>query len=270
MSEKYLNRSDAPISDKVWEQIDKTVVAAAKTRLTARKLISIQGPFGLGTKALPTKDHSIEEGAAENVKLSSSCWTPLTLIQSSFCLSIRDIAAYEETGTPLDLCNVAKAAIDCAQQEDDIIFHGLPAIKATGLMNTGGCQTMNLKPWDNIGAAAEDLMWAASMLDNEGFHGPYSLALSVNLYNMLFRRYPQADTEMKHISQFITDGIVKTSSISSGGLLLSSYATCICICIGQDITAGFVGPSDGKYEFTISETIALKLTLPKAVCVLNK
>ncbi|MEN6386859.1 MAG: family 1 encapsulin nanocompartment shell protein [Phycisphaerales bacterium] len=270
MSEKYLNRSDAPISEKVWEQIDKTVVAAAKTRLTGRKLLCTQGPFGLGTKALPSNDEPITENIPENVELSYSCWTPLTLIRSSFKLSIRDIAAHEETGTPLDLTSVAKAAIDCAQQEDNLIFCGLPKIKLNGLLNTQGCQSMNLKSWDDIGAAAEDIMWASSMLDNEGFHGPYSLALSVNLYNMLFRRYPQADTEMKHISQFITDGIIKTPSISSGGILLCSYGTCTCICIGQDLTAGFVGPADGKYEFSISETVALKLSMPKAICVLNK
>jgi uncharacterized linocin/CFP29 family protein len=75
---------------------------------------------------------------------------------------------------------------------------------------------------------------------------------------------------MKLISQFITDGIIKTSSIPSGGVLLAGCGTCLCIYIGQDISAGFVGPVDGQYEFTISETIALRLSLPKAVCVLNK
>ncbi|HAL45593.1 MAG: hypothetical protein A2Y12_13765 [Planctomycetes bacterium GWF2_42_9] len=269
MSEKHLNRGDAPISEKLWQLIDHTVIAAAKTRMSARKIITAQEPMGLGIKAIPTNDCIIEENTP-GVKLSTSCWTPLTLIQSGFKLSVRDIAAYEETGTPINLCNAAKAAIAVAEQEDNLIFNGLSAIKLNGLLNTSGCQTMNLKSWDDIGAAAEDIMWAASMLDNEGFHGPYTLALSINLYNMLFRRYPQSDTEYKHLSQFVTDGIIKTSTIKNGGVLLASHGSCICICLGQDITAGFIGPAGGEYEFTVSESVALKLNLPKAVCILNK
>jgi uncharacterized linocin/CFP29 family protein len=237
--------------------------------MSARKIITAQEPMGLGTKAIPSNDYIIEANTP-GVTLSTSCWTPLTLIQSTFKLSIRDIAAHEETGTPINLCNVAKAAIAVAEQEDNLIFHGLPAIKLKGLLDHEGCQSMSLKSWDNIGAAAEDIMWAASMLDNEGFHGPYTLALSVNLYNMLFRRYPQANTEYKHISQFVTDGIIKTSSIKSGGVLLASHGSCICICLGLDITAGFIGPVEGEYEFIVSESAALKLNLPKAVCILNK
>ncbi|HBG27172.1 MAG: hypothetical protein A2Y10_07355 [Planctomycetes bacterium GWF2_41_51] len=269
MSDKYLQRKDAPISEKVWQQIDQTVVAAAKTSLSGRKLINTQGPFGLGIKAIPSIDQPIEDKIHDDLKLSYNCWTPLILIQSSFKLSIRDIAAYEQTCTPFDLYNVAKAAMHVAQQEDDLIFNGSESVKINGLLNTQACQSMNLKSWDNIGAAAEDIMWAASMLENQGCHGPYTLGLSVNLYNLLFRRYPQGDTEFRHISQFITDGIIKVPAIPAGGILLCGCSPCISICLGQDICTGFVGPSDGEYEFIISESVALKLTQPKAVCVLR-
>ncbi|OQA03057.1 MAG: Maritimacin [Planctomycetes bacterium ADurb.Bin401] len=269
MSEKFLQRKDAPISEKVWQLIDHTVIAAAKTNLNARKLIPTLGPFGLGIKAVPSDDQIIDETISDDLKLTYNCWTPLVMIQSAFKLSIRDIAAYEQNGTPLNLYNVAKAAKHVAQQEDNIIFNGMDSIKINGLLNTQACQSMNLKSWDNIGAAAEDIMWAASMLDSQGCHGPYSLGLSVNHYNMLFRRYPQADTEYNHICQFIKDGIIKIPSISAGGILICCCCPCISICLGQDICTGFVGPSDGEYEFVISESVGLRLTQPKAICVLR-
>jgi hypothetical protein len=34
--------------------------------------------------------------------------------------------------------------------------------------------------------------------------------------------------------------------------------------------AGFVGPAASVYEFTVSETIALSITVPQAICVLKK
>lgn len=269
MPEKFLQRKDAPISEKVWQQIDQVVVAAAKTNLNARKLIPVQGPFGLGTKAIPSSEQPIDEKIHDDLKLTYNCWTPLVMIQSTFKLAIRDIAAYEQTGTPLDLYNAAKAAMHIARQEDNLIFNGSDAIKINGLLNTQACQSMNLKSWDDIGAAAEDIMWAASMLDNQGCYGPYTLGLSVNLYNMLFRRYPQADTEFRHIAQFITDGIIKVPSISAGGILICCCCQCNAICLGQDICTGFIGPTDGEYEFIISESVALRLVQPKAICVLR-
>ena len=44
MTEKYMQRQEAPFSEKVWEQIDSTVVNAAKSQLSARRLLAVDGP----------------------------------------------------------------------------------------------------------------------------------------------------------------------------------------------------------------------------------
>ena len=43
-----LNRGQAPFSDKVWHAIDKAAVEAARDRLTARRFLDVEGPFGVG------------------------------------------------------------------------------------------------------------------------------------------------------------------------------------------------------------------------------
>ena len=112
---------------------------------------------------------------------------------------------------------------------------------------------------------------AVTDLDKAGFHGPYSLGLAPELYNLLFRRYPQGNQmELEHLRQVITDGVVKAAALTAGGVLLCSHDVFATIVLGQDLTAGFVGPAGNEYDFIVSESAALKLTQPEAVCVLKK
>jgi uncharacterized linocin/CFP29 family protein len=271
MSEKFLHRKDAPLDEKTWEKIDETVIAAAKSQLSGRRLIKTRGPFGLGLKAFSTSDSTVEEKTVSGVEMKASCVTPLAMIRSEFTLPVRDIATFEQSGLPLDLNNAAMAAINCARQEDNLVFHGSKTMELKGLMNIDGARSAKLKSWDKIGNAADDILRVVGMFDAAGFHGPYALALSVELYNLLFRRYLQGSTtELEHIRQFVTDGIIKAPAVSSGGILLCTCGSFAEIILGQDLTTGFVGPSGSEYEFAVSESLALRLTLPEAFCVLKK
>ncbi len=271
MSEKFLHRKDAPLGEKTWEKIDETVIAAAKSQLSGRRLIKTTGPYGLGLKAFSSSDSTVDEKTVSGVEMKASCTTPLAMIRSEFTLPVRDIAAFEQSGLPLDLNNAAMAAVNCAQQEDNLIFNGSKGLGLKGLLNTEGGQSVKLKNWDKIGAAAEDILRAVKMLDDACLHGPYVLALSVELYNLLFRRYPQGSTtEFEHIRQFVTDGIIKAPAIPSGGILLCTCCPFAEIILGQDLTAGFVGPAGNEYQFAVSESLALRLTMPEAFCVLKK
>jgi hypothetical protein len=58
--------------------------------------------------------------------------------------------------------------------------------------------------------------------------------------------------------------------VKSGGALLASGRQYASIVVGQDLVTGFVGPAENGYEFTVGETIALRLAVPQAVCVLKQ
>jgi uncharacterized linocin/CFP29 family protein len=271
MSDQFLQRKDAPISEKTWGAIDQAVVGAATSQLSGRRLIKTQGPYGLGLKALHSPDAPVNEKTASGAKMTASRMTPLVMIRSSFTLAARDIAAFEQSSQPLDLNAVAKAAMDCARQEDNLLFYGSKAVGLKGLLNAEGSQSAKLKPWTKIGTAADDVLRAVKLLDKAGFYGPYVLALSVDLYNLLFRRYPQGSTtEFEHLKQFVTDGIIKAPTISAGGIVLCTSGPFAQIVLGQDLMTGFIGPCDNEYEFAVSESVTLRLTEPAAICVLKQ
>lgn len=263
MANKYLARDDAPFASEIWDLLDAAMEEAAKSQLVGRRLLDVDGPFGLGLKAVPLQDFEDESG------LITSAVLPVVLIQKFFKLNTRDLAAYEREGVALDTCPVGEAARDISRREDRLVFNGGPQIP--GLLSVDGSNVMNLLSWDEIGSAANDIIQAITRLDDAGFHGPYSLALAPERYNLLFRLYPQGKrSELEHLETMVTKGIYKTPALNTGGILLASSANCASLVLGQDMNVGYIGPMGDKQEFLISESLTLRIRQPSAICVLKE
>ena len=262
MANAYLGREEAPIGAETWKLIDDIAVQAAKSQITGRRLLPIEGPYGFGLKSLPLGDYAVEDGISASISL------PLSLIRTEFSMGKRDLAAYERDHLILDTAPVACAAMDAAAKEDRIIFNGLTG--TPGLLNAEGAGSMTLGKWDKVGVAADQIIDAVTKLDTAGFHGPYSLALAPAQYNLLFRRYPQGDgTELEHISSIVGDGVVKAPALKKGGVLIASGSQYASVAIGQDMAVGYNGPVGDLLEFQIYESLALVVRAPESILVLK-
>jgi uncharacterized linocin/CFP29 family protein len=262
MENVYLGRKEAPIGAETWQLIDTVMVEAAKSQLAGRRLVPVEGPYGFGLKVLPLTDRETEEG----IKVSG--FVPVMAIQSGFSLGKRDIAAFEKDKLAFDGGPVACAAMDCAAKEDRIIFQGTGG--SSGLLTIEGSSSQTLTKWDKVGTAADQIIEAVTKLDDAGFHGGYCMALAPSLYNLLLRRYPQGDgTELDHIRTIVSDGVIKAPVLKKGGVLLASGRQFCSLCVGQDMAVGFIGPTGDNLEFTVSESLALLVKVPEAICVLR-
>ncbi len=155
-----------------------------------------------------------------------------------------------------------------ADQKDDLVFNGVKGFELQGLLNAKGVHTCKLLSWKSVDVAVDNILEGVNKLDLAGFLGPYALALSPPLFNLLFRRYPQGNqTELEHLQQAVPDGIVKTSAVENGGVLVTSVKELAAIVIGQALTTAFIGPKGRDYEFSVSESAALRLIEPASVCV---
>jgi uncharacterized linocin/CFP29 family protein len=268
MANKYLGRDDAPFGEALWKALDTAMISAAKSQLVGRRLLDIEGPYGLGLKSVPTSDAVVMPGKDGAPEIAASKAIPLALVRTTFTLAARDLASFEHEGPALDLGDVARAAMACARLEDELVFNGSKALGVPGLLASAGSK-VQLTSWENEGDAAADIIKAVTALDDSGFHGPYVLALAPRRYNLLFRRYRQGNqTEMQHVQNIVTDGIFKAPILKDGGLLLNAGKAFAAIVLGQDMMLGFVGPSEGDFEFSISESLALRIRQPAAICVL--
>lgn len=262
MENKYLGRDDAPLGAETWNLLDNLMVGVAKSSLSGRKILPLEGPFGFGLKGVPLNDTQGKDGVAK------SGFIPVQALSVPFTLGKRDLAAFERDHLPVSLNDVALAVMNIAAKEDSIIFSGSQG--APGLLTASGSSSLTLSKWDKVGTAADQVIEGVTRLDEAGFHGPYTMALSPAQYNLLLRRYPQGEgTELEHIGSIVTGGIVKAPSLKKGGVLLAADRAVATIVLGQDLKIGFSGPTDECLNFYVSESLALIVNIPQAICVLK-
>ncbi|MCE5197419.1 MAG: family 1 encapsulin nanocompartment shell protein [Armatimonadota bacterium] len=267
MANKYMGREDFAGGEAIWSKLDEIVIASARSQLSGRRILDVEGPYGLGLKSVPLSDKMVSE---TGVKLISGGVLPVPLIETTFSIGARDLAAFEETGFSLDTESIARAAMAVAAAEDQLIFEGNKDIGVQGLLTAAGTQSVKVGNWGDVGTAANDIIGALNALDTAGFHGPYLLALSPDLYNLLFRLYPQGyQIEMQHVMGIVGSQPVKAPGIKKGGVLLATGKQFASIIIGQDLTTGFVGPENADFMFKISESLVPRIRVPASVCVLK-
>jgi uncharacterized linocin/CFP29 family protein len=262
MGSDFQNRAISGIGDKTWEMLERAAVGAAKSQLTARRFIPIEGPHGLGVQAVPLADEHSPDGHAVARLL------PLHYLFRTFGLSLRDIAAYEREPLTLDAGPAARAAIECARAEEELIFAGTK--NSPGLIGAPGIHRHKLASWQPLGKAAADVIEAVNLLDAAGFHGPYALALGPARHNSLYRLYPDGNgAELGHIEKIVGGGVFKSPALKAGGILLATGGQFSAIVLGQDLTVGYVGRVGPDVQLSVSESLALFLREPKAVCALE-
>ena len=270
---RYLPREQAPIGEPLWSLIDRTVIGAAASQLAGRRLLEITAPLGLGVRAIGKLEQPVEAEAAFHgvtATMTSAQTLPLPMLRSQFSLSIRDVAAAEETGNPIDLARAALAAIATARLEDALIFFGNADLGVDGLITAPGAAKVTLGDWSQLGQPIADIIAVATTLSAAGFPGPWAAALSPALYEALYRVYENSNlTQLEHARQIITGGIVKAPALSSGGVVVAVGRQFAHLLLGQDMTAEFVGPSGPDYEFVIVESLTPRISVPEAICVLE-
>lgn len=264
MSDALLGRDDSPIGEELWQVLDHTMLDVARGELVGRRLLELDGPFGLGLKQVSLADEEVGDG----VSIAASL--PLAYVYQTFVLPGRDIAAFEREPSSLDLSPLVTATLAVARKEDDLVFRG--GEHAPGLLTASGVLRARLSDWTSVGVAQGDLIAAVTSLDEAGFHGPYALALGPARYNLLLRRFETAAvSELDAVRSIATAGVIKAPGLGHGGVIVQAGKEFAHLVIGQDLKLGFVGPQEGGLlQLSVSESLALRLAVPQAVCVLGK
>ena len=263
-----LNRDHAPFPAHIWEMIDAAAAGAARDRLTGRRFLDLEGPFGLGLTVIEIgHDDYCRQPEPDEAGQILGRAMQVPMIRKSFRISIRRVAAHLDNGQPLDLSPAGDAAEAVADREEELIYQGQPAFGVYGLLNIEGRQQVEGGDWSlDPNAALTDVLNAATRLDEAGFHGPYALALAPALYNNLFRLFPGTDvTGLEHLRRLATSGIYKAPI--EGGVLVATRVGVLIL--GQDFSAGYSSQDGIHYYLYISESIVLRIDEPRAICVIS-
>ncbi len=247
-------------------KVEEAAIAAARDILTGRKIIDVEGPFGLGltTVEVGNDDLCRQPGPTEASAVVSRALS-VAMIYRRFALSKRRIAAFQESGQPLNLKVAEDAAQAVAVREEDFVYRGQPDFHLSGLLTAEGRNTLRGGNWGNVDEVLENVIAAVNILDGKGYRGPYGLALAPALYNNLFRRYAGTQLlQIEHLRRLCTRGIVK-ADIDGGVLVAKDVGSII---LGQDLQVSYLGPDAAHENFTVSESLVLKIEAPDAICTI--
>lgn len=260
------HRHLAPFGDDIWQAIDQAAVTAARDRLTARRFLEVDGPFGLGLTAIELGDDTFcRQPAADEAAQILGRAVSVPMLRKSFVLSLRRLAGHLEGGQPLDLRAAETAAEAVARREEELIYHGQPDFALPGLLTAQGRCHRDGGDWTGLDQALADVLGAVTALDDAGYRGPYALVLEPHLYNGLFRRYEDSDLlQSEHLSRLCTRGIFKAPV--SGGAVIDPRAGRIVV--GADLAAGFSHQDGVHAHLYLLESLVLKLDDPRAVCTI--
>ena len=265
MSENsVLSESFAP---DLMSKIEETAVSAARDILTGRRIIDVEGPYGLGmtTVEVGNDDLCRQPGPNEASAVLSRALS-LPMIYRRFSISKRRIAAFQEMGQPLHLKMVEDAAQAVAMREEEFVYQGQPDFRLQGLLTADGRSTLQGGDWGSVDQVLDNVIAAVNILDSKGYRGPYGLALAPALYNNLFRRYPGSDLlQIEHLKRLCTRGIVK-ANIDGGVLVARDVGSII---LGQDLQIAYLSPDAAHENFAVTESLVLKIEAPDAICTIT-
>ena len=255
------------VAPDLMTKMEEAAVSASRDILTGRRIIDVDGPYGLGLTSLEVGNDDLcrQPGPGEASAVLSHALS-LPMIYRRFSLSRRRIAAFREMGQPLNLKVVEDAAQAVAMREEEFIYTGQPDFHLQGLLNADGRNTLQGGDWSSVDQVLENVIAAVNTLDGKGYRGPYGLALAPALYNNLFRRYPGSDLlQIEHLKRLCTRGIVK-ANIDGGVLVAKDVGS---IVLGQDLQIACLSPDAAHDNFAVTESLVLKIEAPDAICTIT-
>ena len=254
------------IPTELMKEIEGAAISAARDILSGRRIIDVEGPYGIGLTTVEVgNDDLCPEAGPDQASAVVSRALSVPMIYRRFAISKRRVAAFRDMGQPLNLKAVEDAAQAVAAREEDFIYHGQPDFHLDGLLTAPGRQSIRAGNWDNVDAVLSDVITAVNVLDGKGYRGPYGLALAPELYNNLFRRYPGSDLlQIEHLKRLCTRGIVK-AAITGCVLVARDVGS---IVVGHDLQVSYLSSDAAHEHFSLSESLILKIEAADAICTI--
>src|SRR5580704_16936984 len=168
----YLNRGQSHLPDAIWREIDKAATEAAGDRLTGRRFLELQGPFGAGLTSIEAgNDDYCRQPSADEAGAVMGRAISVPMLRRAFRLSVRRVTGYLENGQPLDLTPAQDAAEAVANREEEFIYRGQPDFRLPGLLTHEDRQQLDGGDWAAVERALSDVLAAVTQLDEPGIAG---------------------------------------------------------------------------------------------------
>jgi len=266
---EWLRRGAAPLSAKVWKEIDDIAGSMFKQTVVARRILDFDGPRGWNHVAtqLGTFNPAQMPQYSGKVRFSLPDVMLLTELRADFTLPWADIDIFERVGPRLESKSIEEAARDMALAEDGLAFYG--SSTNPGILSSRDTPRVALSDWSQSGRLVADLLAAVEKLDTLGVKGPYEAVFSPHHYYSYLRQTGEGGAYPAAKQLGIVIAKVHNSPVVDGAVLFSTRGGDFLMTVGGDFTVGYRAHDETAVHLFCVETIAAQLLTPEAICLIR-
>ncbi len=260
-----LKRSLAPVTPEAWEVIDEQAVNVLKGSLSARRFVDVKGPFGWNFHGWPVgrlsvSDSPFVEGTEHGIRQIQ----PLVEVRVPFSMSRWDLDDISRGSKTTDLTELENAAKKIALFEEKAVYTGMDSGCIVGMDKSADNHAVAVPKDDDgmIGALAQ----AAMALKDRSVEGPYCLVCQRELWKRIVtvsKGYP-----LKKRIEAIAEKTV-LSPIVDRSFLVSLRGGDMELVLGQDLSIGYSGTSQGTVDLYITESFTFSIPGPEVIVPLK-
>ncbi len=256
----------APIAEEAWEEINETAEKVLTTMLSARKVLHVNGPFGLDKASVPNGTLDMVDENGKDGVVSAGLYNVDRLLESriAFELPRWELDNVLRGKKDVELDTLEDAAEKLALYEEDTIYNGNTKANIKGLVSLAEHKlSMSDDANENLQAIAEGLL----KLKDAYTEKPYMLVVGEDLFKILHKVY-DGKLLIDAIESLI-DGKVVHSKVLKGALLLPYDHEDLEITIGQDYAIGYESHDAKNVKLFITNAFTFRV-LDKALIVYYK
>ncbi|GAC57839.1 putative bacteriocin [Gordonia hirsuta DSM 44140 = NBRC 16056] len=262
-----LHRELAPISSAAWAEIEEEASRSFKRNSAGRRLVDVDGPLGLDVDAVTVGHRGKIDSPGEGIIAYLRKAQPLVELKVPFTVSREAIDNVDRGASDSDWDPVVNAAAELAKAEDRAIFTGYSAADITGLTEIAPTTLSVPKDAKDFPDALSD---ALSTLRLASVDGPYSLALSAELYSLVSESVNDGYPIREHLKRILGSGEIIWAPAIDGAVLISTRGGDFELTIGQDVSIGYDSHDADSVSLYFTESFTYRTFSPEAAVPLRQ
>ncbi|MBC2850813.1 bacteriocin family protein [Cetobacterium sp. 8H] len=250
----FLKKELAPISGKVWEEIEERAKEILATQLSARRFVRVTGPIGKERGGVNSGRLLIK--TQEGLSYGIHQVQPFVENRITFTLNRWELDNVERGAKDIDYKNLDEAVKKAAKFEERAIFNGLDEACIVGILKD---EKERLEFGNTEAETIKNLMYGVSKLRNTGFtKGPYALVVSLEKFIYL-NMINLNDSLAKRLEKILGMPIIVSNNISEA-ILVPFDDENIELILGEDFSLGYQGHDKKEIELFVTETFTFRVT----------
>ncbi|MEA4859678.1 MAG: family 1 encapsulin nanocompartment shell protein [Sphaerochaeta sp.] len=254
-------RELAPLSADAWAEIENRAKEVLLSRLTARKVVDVEGPKGLDFTVISEGRLTLVDDG--DVKAGTYNALPLTEARIRFSLNKWELDNLARGAKDIDFDTLDAALEKLALFEEQAIYNGYAKGKIKGLKESSAHKalTFGKEANDILASLAEGLL----LLKKSYIHGPYTLVVGKDIW-MTLNQATLGMSLLERVEQMLGSKVVLATSVE-GALLVPYNSENLELTIGQDFALGYESHDTKEVTLFATESFTFRVLEPKAIVV---